>query len=130
DTTGRNIILTSDYLSLFEYINKKRLEQVMYILIDNELHYSAKTIKLNVKLIKKFVKISIINFVQVISKKEHKQLFNRFYRVDEARSRTSGGTSLGLAIAKTIINEHNRFISVLSEPGKGTQFIFELPVVQ
>lgn len=130
DTTGRNIILTSDYPSLFVCGNKKRLEQVMYILIDNALKYSDKTIELNVKLIQGYVQIAVVDFGPGISKKEQKHIFNRFYRVDEARSRTSGGTGLGLAIAKTIINEHNGFISVLSEPGKGTQFIFELPVVQ
>lgn len=56
-----------------------------------------------------------------------KRLTERFYRVDEARTRNSGGTGLGLAIVKHVLSRHNSRLMIFSEPGKGSSFSFSLP---
>jgi two-component system, OmpR family, phosphate regulon sensor histidine kinase PhoR len=63
-----------------------------------------------------------------IAKKHLPRLFERFYRVDKARSRKLGGTGLGLAIVKHIAQAHGGTVSVESELGKGSTFTLHLPV--
>ena len=63
-----------------------------------------------------------------IPEKDLPHLFDRFYRVDKARSRESGGTGLGLAITREIVEKHNGSIRVESRVGEGTLFVVTLPV--
>jgi len=62
-----------------------------------------------------------------IPREELPRLFERFYRVDKARSRELGGTGLGLAIVKHLARSHGGDVAVVSEPGKGSTFSFTLP---
>jgi len=63
-----------------------------------------------------------------IPPEDQPHVFDRFYRVDKARSRDTGGTGLGLSIVQQIIRLHAGSIQVFSEVGKGTTFIVQLPV--
>ncbi len=63
-----------------------------------------------------------------IPAEEQSRLFERFYRVDKARSRELGGTGLGLAIVKHLVRAHSGEVRVESEPGRGSVFYFTMPV--
>jgi signal transduction histidine kinase len=69
-----------------------------------------------------YAKISVIDHGIGVSKEHQARIFERFYRVDKARSREMGGTGLGLAIVKHIAQLHDGEVSIVSESGKGSIF--------
>jgi two-component system, OmpR family, phosphate regulon sensor histidine kinase PhoR len=73
------------------------------------------------------VVISVRDYGCGIAEEHHARLFERFYRVDKARSRKLGGTGLGLAIVKHIARAHGGQVSVRSAPGEGSTFEIRLP---
>ena len=65
-----------------------------------------------------------------IEAKHHERIFERFYRIDVARSRKLGGTGLGLSIVKHIIQAHQGTVSVTSTPGEGSTFLIQIPFIE
>ena len=73
------------------------------------------------------IEISVVDDGPGIPKEAQERIFERFYRVDKARSREQGGTGLGLAIVKHVVQAHGGEVRLESEPGEGAAFTFWLP---
>ena len=110
-------------------IDTDKMTQVIDNILNNAIKYSPDggKIKVGMKTTDAQLIISISDEGLGISKKDLPRIFDRFYRVDKARSRAQGGTGLGLAIAKEIIKQHKGFIWAKSEYGKGSTFTIVLP---
>ena len=105
------------------------LEQALVNLLDNAVKYSdtGGTVHISVTEKSGSVTITVRDHGVGINKKHLPRLFERFYRVDKARSRQLGGTGLGLAIVKHVVQAHGGHISVESTPGEGSAFSIHLP---
>lgn len=110
-------------------INAPLFEQVIVNLIDNALKYSetGKTIDVRVACGDACWEISVVDQGYGIEQVHLDRIFERFYRVDKARSRKEGGTGLGLAIVKHIVVAHGGHLKVQSKPGAGSTFTVFLP---
>ncbi len=108
------------------------MNQVFGNLIENALKYgkSGKLIRLGATLLEHEVEFCVQDFGPGIASEHLERIFERFYRVDKARSRESGGTGLGLAIVKHIVQAHGGNIRAESELGNGAAFYFSLPLAQ
>lgn len=108
-----------------------RLEQVVINLLENAIKYTPDggTVRLFTEDDGEFVKVSVADTGIGIPFKDLPRIFERFYRVDEARTREQGGTGLGLAIVKHIVQLHGGNVSVTSQPGQGSVFSFTLKKV-
>lgn len=105
-----------------------RLKQIFINLISNAIAYTLNGGEVSISIVEneKTVAVSIQDTGIGIEQEEIPRIFERFYRVDKARSRNSGGTGLGLAIVKHLVEAHKGKIAVESEVGKGTTFTIEL----
>jgi two-component system, OmpR family, sensor histidine kinase VicK len=114
----------------FVYIDEDKITQVLDNIISNALKYSPEGGKVtySIKESRDEILVSITDEGMGIPKDNLAKIFDRFYRVDKARSREVGGTGLGLAIAKEMIYAHDGHIWAKSEEGKGTTVYFTLPV--
>ncbi|MDR3190729.1 MAG: HAMP domain-containing histidine kinase [Lactobacillaceae bacterium] len=123
-----------DSLSGPTIINMSRdhLEQIMIILSDNAVKYSQtrKEIHYAVSRGMNQVQIAVQDFGEGISQEDADRVFDRFYRVDKARSRTQGGNGLGLSIAEKLVQGYGGSIKLESAIGKGSIFIVTLPIKQ
>jgi two-component system phosphate regulon sensor histidine kinase PhoR len=102
-----------------------RIRQIMINLISNAIAYTPEggTVRLTISEKEDTSTFTIADNGMGIEKEQIPRIFERFYRVDKARSRDSGGTGLGLAIVKHLVEAHKGHIEVQSEPGKGTTFV-------
>ena len=115
--------------SVWIEIDTDKMTQVIDNILNNAIKYSPDGGKITVsmKTTDDQMILSISDQGLGIPKQDLPKIFDRFYRVDRARSRAQGGTGLGLAIAKEIIKQHNGFIWAKSEYGKGSTFTIVLP---
>ncbi|OIX97215.1 histidine kinase [Staphylococcus equorum] len=104
--------------------NNDKVSQVVINLLSNAISYSKESDEVIVRVYKEGNKriLEIEDFGMGISEEDQKHIFERFYRVDKARSRDSGGTGLGLSITKHIMEAHNGRINVISSPNEGSTF--------
>ena len=123
--------LVRDYpiTSVWIEIDTDKMTQVIDNILNNAIKYSPDggKITVNMKTTDDQMILSISDQGLGIPKEDLPKIFDRFYRVDKARSRAQGGTGLGLAIAKEIIKQHKGFIWAKSEYGKGSTFTIVLP---
>ena len=110
------------------YADKSKLRQVIYNLLDNAVKYTQEggQIVLSVQRNGRDAVLTVSDDGPGIKAEYLPHIFERFYRVDKARSRDSGGTGLGLSIVRQIVTLHGGTIRVESEEGKGSRFIVEL----
>jgi len=110
--------------------DRRRLAEVLQNLLDNALQYtlSRGEIFVSAKARDAEVVFTVADTGIGIPKADQPRIFERFYRVDAARSRELGGTGLGLSIAKHIVEVHGGRIWVDSEIGRGSQFHFTVPI--
>jgi two-component system phosphate regulon sensor histidine kinase PhoR len=118
--------------------DEDRLRQIFINLLSNGINYTQEGGKVKVRVEPlsmnkdgdyERLRIIVSDTGIGIPKKDLPRIFERFYRVDKARSRISGGTGLGLSIVKHLVELHKGTVRVESEVGMGTKFIFELPVI-
>src|SRR5690606_7996279 len=114
---------------IFVEVDEDKLTQVIDNIISNALKYSPEggRITYRIKELDGKIEISISDQGIGIPKENLEKVFERFYRVDRARTRQLGGTGLGLAIAKEMIGAHGGDIWAESKEGKGTTILFTLP---
>lgn len=115
----------------YAQIYRNHLEQVLIILLDNAVKYSVNRHEIHVSLSEsgRSVQVAVQDFGEGISQENMDRVFNRFYRVDKARSRNKGGNGLGLSIAKRLIEAYKGKIGIESAVGAGSIFQIELPVI-
>jgi two-component system, OmpR family, phosphate regulon sensor histidine kinase PhoR len=112
-------------------INAPLLEQAITNLLDNAVKYSPRgsTVTMRAEVEGGEIALSVIDQGQGIEPEHLSRIFERFYRVDKARSRQKGGTGLGLAIVKHIVQAHGGRVTVESTPGKGSTFTIFIPAL-
>ena len=128
--SARNITLTNELPDLTAQADADRLQQVLGNLIGNAIKYGRKDghVVISGKKMDGMIELCVRDDGPGIPAEALDRIFERFYRVDKARSREQGGTGLGLSIVKHIVHGHGGKVWAKSELGKGAQFFFTLPV--
>jgi len=113
------------------FADRSRIRQVLTNLMDNAIAYSDKGhVRCRLRRHRDKARFEVVDNGRGIADEHLDRVFERFYRVDAARSRAQGGTGLGLAIVKQILQAHGEAIHVESTVDRGTRFWFELPLTE
>ncbi len=123
------VTLQSTDEELYAKADKDGVRTILTNLVSNALHYTGEggTVEICITNLKAFVKIEVVDDGIGISTDHHARIFERFYRVDKARSREHGGTGLGLAIVKHLCQAFGGSVELESKLGEGSRFIVKLP---
>ena len=124
-----NIEVSSSHPLIEVFGDASRLKQVVLNLVQNALNAGSQNIRLSVTKDKREVRLEILDDGPGIPNEAIPHLFDRFYRVDGARSTRGNGSGLGLAIVRWIVQQHDGQVSVESRLGEGTVFTVLLPVL-
>ena len=110
----------------------ERVHQVIFNLVDNAVRFTPEGGEVRIEAHRHdgSVEVSVADTGVGIPSEALPRLFERFYRVDPARAREDGGTGIGLAIARSVVEAHGGTIRAESEPGHGSTFTFDLPVAR
>ena len=131
---AKKIKLSTDLMDGLPQVNidSQRIKQVLNNLLANAIAHTERKGSITVTALLKADEIitSVVDTGEGISSEDLPNIFERFYRVDKSRARSTGGTGLGLTIAKRLVEAHSGIIWAESEPGKGSTFSFTLPVTQ
>jgi two-component system sensor histidine kinase VicK len=129
---GKTISLVNGPAKANIMMDSARISQVLDNIISNSLRYSLEGAKISIEMVER--EESYMVYIHDdgigIPKEDLRMIFDRFYRVDKARSRELGGTGLGLSIAKEIVETHGGRINAASELGVGTTMTLRLPKIQ
>ena len=130
DEKGIVLSLKCDDL-IFVKADRDKLKQILINIIGNAVQYSPDGGKVSVKIeeLDSKIRFSISDNGVGISADDLPFIFEKFYRVDKSRQASKGGTGLGLNIAKILVELHEGTIWASSEPGKGTEIVFELAMM-
>jgi two-component system phosphate regulon sensor histidine kinase PhoR len=111
---------------------REQIKQVLINLIDNAIKYTPAGGKITVRVEKEGDKVyfSVKDNGMGIPQADQERIFERFYRVDKARSRELGGTGIGLSIVRNIVKHHGSEIQVKSREGAGSEFYFYLKAAE
>jgi len=132
DNKQVELAFTSALKALYANIDTSRLGQALNNILDNALRYTPQGGRVCMALSesKGGMELNIQDSGAGVDAEEAKRLFDRFYRVDEARNRDDGGSGLGLAITKSIIEMHGGNILAESQKGQGLKIIIRLPTIE
>ncbi len=129
---AKDIALSADLPAILPPVNidSHRIKQVLNNLLDNALAHTGKEGRINVTAREQDDKvyISVADTGEGIPPEDLPMIFERFYRVDKSRARATGGSGLGLTIAKRLVEAHGGTIEVKSIQGQGSTFTFSLPI--
>lgn len=126
---GVNAVAVDDHLTVVA--DRRQLVSALYNLLDNAVKYSdeGSTVTVRAAVADQWLEIAVADTGMGIPARDVERVFERFYRVDHARSRQTGGTGLGLAIVRHVAVNHGGDVVVESRLGEGSTFVLRIPIV-